>query len=74
MPRHARATCVHVLIQDAPPAGGVHVRNTMFLILDAEVAPPAHATWHVRRVSSPPAFQALTRSYFKGDLGSQMFT
>ena len=61
MPRHARATCVHVLIQDAPPGGrGCALRHIMSLIFDAEVAPPAHATWHVRRVSSPPAFQALT--------------
>ena len=31
-----------------------------FWILDAEVARPAHATWYVRRVSLPPALQALT--------------
>ena len=29
-------------------------------IFDAEVARPAHATWYVPTVSSPPALQALT--------------
>ena len=31
-----------------------------FWILDAKVARPPHATWYVRRVSLPPALQALT--------------
>ena len=31
-----------------------------FWILDAKVAPPPHATWHVRRVGLPPALKALT--------------
>ena len=51
---------VHFLIQDAR-AGATPIHNTMFFsILDAKVAPPPHATWHARRVSSPPALQALT--------------
>ena len=36
------------------------IRKRAFWILDAKVARPPHATWYVRRVSLPPALQALT--------------
>ena len=42
-----------------PPLARPTLYNA-FWILDAKVARPPHATWYVRRVSLPPALQALT--------------
>ena len=39
----------------------MHLHYILFFwILDAKVALPPHATWHVRRVGLPPALKALT--------------
>ena len=41
-------------------SGNTPTLYNAFWILDAKVARPPHATWYVRRVSLPPALQALT--------------
>ena len=41
-------------------SGNAPTLYNAFWILDAKVARPPHATWYVRRVSLPPALQALT--------------
>ena len=53
MPRHARATCVHVLIQDAPPGG---VCATQYNVFDplcrGGPTGPCHLRWHAHVLTS----------------------